>query len=151
MNTDWNIAQLNVTTALYGPDDERMHGFYSQLDAINALAEQSPGFVWRLKSESGNATDIQATDNPLLIVNMSVWDSIDALFDFAYRSDHRHVFANRRHWFEKPDGAYQVLWWVRAGHEPDIAEAFARLEALRASGPTAAAFNFKSRFDPPDA
>lgn len=126
-----------------------MRGFYSQLDEINALAERSPGFVWRLKSDAGNATDIQVTDNPLLIVNLSVWDSIDALFEFAYRSDHRRVFADRRQWFEKPDGRYQVLWWVEEGHEPSTDEAMSKLELLRETGPSAAAFTFQSRFDPP--
>lgn len=125
-----------------------MQGFYSQLDEINALAAASAGFVWRLKSDSGNATDIQATDDPLLLVNMSVWESIDALFRFAYRSDHRRVFADRRQWFEKPDGPYQVLWWVAAGHEPSVEEALERLERLRADGPTADAFTFQERFDP---
>lgn len=148
MSSDWHIAQLNVATALHGPADERMQGFYSQLDEINALAECSPGFVWRLKSDSGNATDIQVTDDPLLLVNMSVWESVDALFEFAYRSDHRRVFADRRHWFAKPEGPYQVLWWVEAGHEPSVEEALERLERLRRDGPSANAFSFQQRFDP---
>ena len=149
MAGNWNIAQLNVATALHGPDDERMRGFYEQLDEINALAESSPGFVWRLKSDSGNATDIQVTDDPLLLVNMSVWDSVEALFEFAYRSDHRRVFADRRQWFAKPDGPYQVLWWVAAGHEPGVEEALQKLEYLRANGPTASAFTFQEKFEPP--
>lgn len=148
MSADWHIAQLNVANALHGPDDGRMQGFYLQLDEINTLAEAAPGFVWRLKSDSGNATDIQVTDDPLLLVNMSVWKSIDALFEFAYRSDHRRVFAGRRQWFEKPSSPYQVLWWVEAGHEPSVEEALERLDLLRTSGPSAQAFTFQERFEP---
>ena len=148
MNADWHIAQLNVATALYDADDPRIRGFYEQLDAINALAEQSRGFVWRLQSETGNATDIQVGSDPRLIVNMSVWESVEALSDFAYKSAHRKVFADRRKWFKRPDQAYQVLWWVPVGHFPDIDEAMQRLTTLRASGPTPTAFDFQTQFPP---
>ena len=111
MTSEWHIAQINVATALYPAEDPRMSDFYSRLDDVNALADGSPGFVWRLQSESGNATDIQVGEDPLLIVNMSVWQSVEALFDFAYKSAHRHVVADRRQWFSRPDGAYQALWW----------------------------------------
>ena len=151
MATTWHIAQLNIASAIYPEDDQRMIRFYAQLDEINALAESSPGFAWRLQSESGNATDILVGDDPLLIVNMSVWQSVEALFDFAYKSAHTQVLADRRKWFKRPDGAYQVLWWVPAGHEPTVDEGMERLRLLQKSGPGSDAFAFNSRFPPPDA
>ena len=150
MANGWYVAQLNIAKALYPEEDKRMHEFYSQLDEINALADASPGFIWRLQSESGNATDIEVGGDPVLIVNMSVWESVEALFDFAYKSAHRKVTANRRQWFSPPEGAYQVLWWVPAGHHPTVAEGMARLDVLRNSGAGPNAFTFKSKFPPPD-
>ena len=89
MNDQWHIAQLNIATAMYAEQDERMNDFYSRLDEINTLAENNPGFVWLLQTESGNATDIVVDDDPMLIVNMSVWQSVEALSDFAYKTLHR--------------------------------------------------------------
>jgi hypothetical protein len=117
---------------------------------VNALAETSPGFVWRLQSEAGDATEIQPTIDPLLIVNMSVWTYAEALFAFVYRSGHTPEMARRREYFVRAEGAYQALWWVRAGHVPSIDEGFARLWHLDRFGPTAQAFTFKSRFPAPD-
>ncbi|HTV51925.1 MAG TPA: DUF3291 domain-containing protein, partial [Steroidobacteraceae bacterium] len=119
------------------------------LDEVNALAERSPGFVWRLQSASGNATDIQVSSDPRFLVNMSVWQSVEALFDFVYRTAHTRFMSRRREWFEKPVQAYQVLWWIPAGHTPSVAEALARLEQLRQHGPTHEAFTFKQPFPPP--
>jgi hypothetical protein len=147
--TDWHLAQMNVGTARHPMEDPRMAGFVSRLDAINALADESPGFVWRLQSESGNATDIKLAEDPLFIVNMSVWETVEALFDFVYRTVHAEVMAGRRDWFERPAEAYQVLWWVAAGHLPTPEEGLARLERLRREGPSAAAFTFKAKFPPP--
>lgn len=147
--TEWHIAQLNVGTALYDVDDPRMAGFTGRLDEINALADAAQGFVWRLQSDSGNATDIKLTDNPLFIVNLSVWDGIEALFDFAYKTEHARVMAGRRQWFEKPTEDFLVLWWVPAGALPSAEEALERLAHLRAHGPSERAFTFKSRFPPP--
>ena len=149
--TDWHIAQLNVARAVAPLDSPTLADFMAALDGVNALAEASPGFVWRLKSDSGNATDIRAGDDPQLIVNMSVWASVEALFAFVYRSAHNKVMVRRREWFEKPAEAYQVLWWVPAGHAPTLAEALARLAHLRAQGPSAHAFTFKQRYPMPGA
>lgn len=147
--SEWQIAQMNVGTVLYLPDDPRMAGFMGRLDEINALAEASPGFVWRLQSASGNATDILTTDNPHFLVNMSVWRDVEALFDFAYKSAHSGVMAQRRQWFERPAGAYQVLWWVPEGHRPSTDEGLGRLAHLDRHGPSARAFTFKATFPPP--
>ncbi|MEM1435756.1 MAG: DUF3291 domain-containing protein [Pseudomonadota bacterium] len=145
----WHLAQINVGRIRYPTDDPRMHGFMSRLDEINALAEASPGFCWRLQGDSGNATDIIATEDERLLVNLSLWESAQALFDYVYRSDHRTVMRDRRRWFEKPEGPFQALWWVPAGHEPGAAEGLARLAHLREHGPTPAAFHFKARYPEP--
>ena len=105
-----HLAQMNVGTTLYDLDDTGMAGFMNNLDRINALAEQTPGFVWRLTGDGNNATDIKPSDDPRFIVNMSVWESVEALFDYVYKSDHRSIMVKRREWFAKPEGPYQVLW-----------------------------------------
>ncbi len=140
------LAQMNVGTALYDLDDPRIADFMNNLDRINALAETMPGFVWRLTGEGNNATDIKPSDDPRFIVNMSVWRSLEALFDYVYRSDHRSVMVRRREWFSKPQGPYMVLWWVAEGHVPTVAEGLSRLDHLRVHGPTPHAFTFKTAF-----
>ena len=144
MARHWHIAQMNVGRAVARPTEPPMAAFTALLDEINALAEASPGFVWRLQSEQGNATDIQTSDDPRFIVNMSVWDSVEALFAFTYRSGHRDVMVRRREWFQTPAGAYQVLWWIPAGHRPTVEEGLQRLRQLDACGPSAEAFTFKT-------
>jgi len=141
-----HIAQMNVGTTLYDLDDERMAGFVDNLDRVNALADATPGFVWRLQSDTGNATDIKVAADPHFIVNMSVWESVEALFDFVYRSDHRGIMVGRRAWFEKPEGPYQVLWWVERGMQPSVEEGLKRLDHLARHGPTPYAFTFKKLY-----
>jgi hypothetical protein len=143
-----HIAQLNVATALYDLDDPRMAEFVARLDDVNVLADRSDGFVWRLQSEAGSAVDIKAADDPRLLVNMSVWRDVDALFAFVYRTAHREVMVKRRSWFERPDGPFQVLWWVQEGHVPTVEEGLQRLETLRRHGPAPDAFTFKSVYPP---
>ena len=142
------LAQVNIGRVRAPLDDPLMDGFRTQLDPINALADRSPGFVWRLQTEDGNATAIHAFDDDLLLVNMSVWESIDALSDFVYRSAHVNVMKRRREWFETMDEQFLVLWWVPAGTQPDLNEAKRRLELLRANGPTPDAFTFRQSFAP---
>src|SRR5438874_6596225 len=108
----WHIAQLNVGRILAPTDSPQLAEFMAALDEINARAEATPGFIWRLQSDSGNATDIRVSEDPNFLINMSVWATIEPLFDFVYRSAHTAVMARRRQWFEKPTEAYQVLWWV---------------------------------------
>ena len=121
--------------------------FVSNLDPINALADGSPGFVWRLQTEDGDATSIRAFDDDLMIINMSVWESIDQLAQFVYRSGHVAVMRRRREWFERMR-MYLALWWVPLGHAPTIGEAQDRLAHLEAHGPSPYAFTFKQRFAP---
>ena len=149
MATQWHLAQINLATLKYPQDDPRVHGFMSRLDEINALADRAPGFVWRMQSESGNATDIDVGGEPLLLANMSVWESADALFDYVYKSMHREVMVQRREWFERPADLYQVLWWIPAGHLPTAQEGLDRLELLKQQGPGPEAFTFKQQFPCP--
>jgi len=145
----YHLAQLNIARARAPMDDPAMADFVAQLDAINALADAAPGFVWRLQDDSGNATAIQAFTDPHLLVNMSVWDSAEALFAYVYKTGHAKVLARRGDWFERGEAAGMALWWVPAGHRPSLDEAKARLEALRRDGPSSSAFTFKDRFSAP--
>jgi hypothetical protein len=148
---DWQIAQLNVARAVAPFDDPRMAEFMGRLAEVNALAEASPGFVWRLQGASGNSTDLDATGDPLVIVNLTVWRTIDDLFDYTYRSDHKDVFRRRFDWFERWGGPSVCMWWQSAGTIPTVPDALERLAMLAERGPTPDAFTFKQRFDPPGA
>jgi len=143
-----HLAEINVARLRYPLEDPRVADFVDNLDAINALAERSEGFVWRLKDESGNATQIAAYDDPLVIVNMSVWRSVEALHAFAYQTAHRRFVQRRKEWFALFDGPYLALWWVEAGAFPDVAGGRRRLHHLQRMGPTAYAFTFRQLFDP---
>jgi uncharacterized protein DUF3291 len=145
-----HIAQLNVGRAVAPLESRQLADFMAWLDAVNAIADGSPGFVWRLQGDNGNNTALKVSDDPLFIVNMSVWESIEALHAFTYRSDHKAVFARRYEWFERADGPNMVLWWVRAGTIPTVDDALARLRLLAERGPTPEAFGFKSPFPPPE-
>lgn len=145
----YHLAQLNIAHALAAMDHPIMEGFASRLDEINALAESSPGFVWRLQSDSGNATDILAFDDPTLLLNISVWTSTEALESYVYAGEHIALMKQRKQWFRRPEGPHMVLWWIEAGSLPSIDEAKERLALLRAQGPSAMAFTFRDRFAPP--
>lgn len=149
MSNDWHLAQVNIGRLVAPRGDPRVQPFFDALDQINALAESSPGFVWRLTGEGNNATDIQATADPLLIPNMSVWEDAESLFQFVYRSAHTPFMVRRREFFEKFEGSYQALWWIRPGTTPTINDALSRLWHLDRFGPTAHAFTFKKRFTQP--
>jgi len=146
----WHLAQINVARLAAPEGDPRVQPFFDALDAVNALAEASPGFLWRLTGEGNNATDLQPTADPLLIVNMSLWTDAESLFDYVYRSAHTPVMGRRRDWFERFEGAYHALWWVPAGTIPTINDGLSRLWHLDRFGPSAQAFTFKARFPAPD-
>ena len=147
----WHLAQLNIGRMVAPTSAPEIAEFMAALDPINALAEAAPGFVWRLQTEAGNATDIHAfADDELLRLNMSVWESVESLRAFTYSSAHTGVLRRRREWFERLGEAHLVLWWVPAGHIPTVTEAIARLERLRRDGPTPAAFTFRAPFKPGD-
>ncbi|KPF65721.1 hypothetical protein IP88_13265 [alpha proteobacterium AAP81b] len=148
--TDWHLAQVNVGRLVAAHDAAEVAEFFARLDEINAIADKSPGFVWRLQDEGGNATELQTTPDPRLIVNMSTWTDPDSLFAFVYRSAHTPVMAKRREWFERFDGAFQALWWVPAGYHPSIEDGLSRLWLLDRFGANRNAFTFKARFPRPD-
>lgn len=147
----YELAQLNIGI-IRGPIDSAvMAEFVANLARINALAEASPGFVWRLQTAAGDATAIRPFDDPNQLVNMSVWRDTDSLRRFVYRSAHADILQRRREWFERMSEAIMVLWWVPRGHRPSVEEAIARLTLLRAQGATPEAFTFRQTFPPPDA
>ena len=150
--SSYHLAQVNIGRVLAPLSDPLMAGFVEKLDEVNALADASPGFIWRLQTPEGNATAVRPYDDDAILVNMSVWASLEALDHFVYalESEHRQVMKQRRSWFERFDGPYLALWWVPEGHIPTVEEAKARLESLRLSGETAFAFSFKHPFPAPN-
>ena len=147
--TRHHLAQLNIATMREPLESPSMAEFVASLDRINALADSAPGFVWRLKDEQGDATSVRPFGEDVL-VNMSVWESVESLQDFAFRTAHTDIMRRRREWFDRMEQAYAVLWWIAAGHTPSIAEAAQRLALLREHGPTADAFTIRQSFTPPD-
>lgn len=151
MHARWHLAQCNIGRMNAPLDDPSLAGFFAELDRINAIADATPGFVWRLKDEGGNAMALAPTPDARTVLNMSVWADAESLFDFVYRSAHTPVMARRRQWIERWDGAYQALWWIEAGTIPTIDDALSRLWLLDRYGPSPRAFTFKARFPAPDA
>jgi Domain of unknown function (DUF3291) len=145
----FHLAQVNIGRLRAPIDDPVMEGFRVQLGPFNALAERSPGFVWRLQTEDGNAIAIRPFPDERMAINMSVWESLEALQHFVYRSAHAAPLRDRRQWFEPIEGPIQVLWWVPVGHTPTVAEALDRLQHLKEHGPCATAFTFRTAFPPP--
>jgi hypothetical protein len=147
-NEGMHLAQLNVGRLRAPLDDPLIDDFRQNLDRVNAVADRSPGFVWRLQDASGNATGIKPFDDDLEIINLTVWSSVGALADFTYRSGHVEFLRRRREFFETPTLPILCLWWIPEGVVPTVDEALARLEHLRAHGPSPVAFTFRRRFDP---
>ena len=139
----YHLAQVNIARMHATLDDPVMAGFVERLAEINALADRSPGFVWRLQTEAGDATYLRPYDDDRILFNLSVWESIEQLKEYVYKSAHSEVMRQRRQWFEKFGGMYMALWWVEAGHIPTVAEAKERLEYLQQHGETPHAFTFK--------
>jgi len=145
----YQIAQLNIARAKSEMDTAVMEGFVSRLDEINALADHAPGFVWRLQSEDGDATSLRYFDDPLMLVNMSVWANMESLREFVYRSMHVELIRDREAWFDKLGAMHQVLWWIPEGHIPTIEEAREKLDFIREHGPGEQAFTFGKSFPHP--
>jgi len=142
-----HLAQLNIAKAKYSLEAPEIKEFVDNLDPVNNLAESSEGFIWRLKDENGDATNIQAFSDPDVIVNMSVWSSTDALKNFMFRTHHRDFLRRKKEWFHNIAEDSYVLWWIPVGHTPTIEEAVEKLEFLRTNGDTPNAFTFKSNFN----
>lgn len=141
-----HLAQMNIAQAKDSMESEIMRGFAKRLDEINALADKSPGFVWRLQTEDGDATSIQAFEDPMLIVNMSVWEDFESLKKYVYRSAHVELIRDRDAWFNKIKRVHQTLWWTPAGHVPSVGEGKERLALLQEQGPSSEAFTFAKPF-----
>ena len=140
-----HLALINIAKAKYPMDDPRMAGFVDNLDAVNKAADRSPGFVWRLMGNvTSDATSIVAFDDPTIITNMAVWENLEALENYTYRTIHKRVFAGRNDWFERLDGPHMALWWIKAKTIPTILEGKAKLQLLKENGPSPAAFSFSS-------
>jgi len=144
----YHIVQINIAQAKESMETETMKGFVDRLDEINALADNSPGFVWRLQTEEGDATTIQAYDDPLLIVNMSVWENIESLKDYVYKSVHVELIRDRSAWFNKMIERHQALWWIPSGHIPSVDEGKEKLNYLQEHGVSKNAFTFAKHFQP---
>jgi hypothetical protein len=144
----YHLAQVNIGRIKAPLDSATMAGFVSRLEEINALADRSPGFVWRLQTNEGNATYLRPYDDDQILLNMSVWESVEALRQYVFKSAHAELLRQRHAWFEKFSGVYAALWWVPAGHIPGIDEAKKRIAYLEKYGPSQFAFTFKQVFQP---
>jgi hypothetical protein len=142
------LAQVNVARRRHPADDPRQREFTEALAGINALAERSPGFVWRLATDAGHLDGTTLLDDPLMIVNLSVWVDYHHLHAFTYRSAHGHFVQRRGQWFERTPAATTALWWIPSGEYPTPEHAIVRLNHLRRYGPTPRAFTLRRRFDP---
>jgi len=147
-----HLAQLNIAEALHPMDDPRMGGFTSRIETINALADRSPGFIWRMVDDDDSLDGALGIRFPGgsedMIVNMSVWADVMSLYNFVYKTAHLKLIDGKTDWFETPIQKHMVLWWVEDGHIPTLDEARQKLEALRENGPASDAFSFASPFDP---
>lgn len=145
----YHLAQVNVGTATYPLDAPEMADFTRNLDKINGLGKVSPGFVWLLEGESGyGSTDVPWPNDPAMLVNMSVWESVDALRDFVFKSEHVEILRRRREFFVPLNEVFAALWWVPAGTLPTVADAHERVQHLAEHGPTEYAFTFQRLFAP---
>ena len=135
-----HLAELNIGRIRYPLDDPRMADFTDNLALVNGIADRSEGFVWRLQ----DATSVRPFDDPLIIVNTSVWQGVEALERYVWQTVHKRFYGRRQEWFERFEGPYFVMWWVPVGHRPTIQEAVDRLNHLKQHGPTDHAFGWES-------
>lgn len=145
----YHLAQANVARMRASIDNPMMAEFVASLDPINALADTSPGFVWRYETPEGDTTEAEVFEDELILFNMSVWESVEALEAFAYRSNHIDAVRRRAEWFERPEKSPLVLWWIESGHVPTVHEARQRFDRLWNNGSSVDAFTFRKRFPPP--
>ena len=146
----YRLAQINIARLVAPLTDPVMADFVANLAPINALAEASPGFVWRFQTEQGDATAVRPYDDDRIIINFSVWDDLSSLRDFVFRRAHAAVMKRRREWFERLTDEYIALWWVLAAHRPTVAEAVLRIEHLKRHGPSPEVFTFREFYPAPD-
>jgi len=150
---NFHLAQVNIAHLIEPMDSERLASFVASLDPVNATADAAPGFVWRLKTEDGNATSLKAFEWDLdgsagVITNMSVWESFEALKDFVYSPKHLEILRQKRNWFHKATGATTALWWIPIGYVPTLEDAESKIQTIRKIGPSPQAFDFSKKFFP---
>lgn len=145
----YHLAQYNLAWLVAPLDDPQIADFKAGIDEINRLADEAPGFVWRHQTDDGDSTSIRVRDDDRILINFSVWESVEALHTYAFRTHHADYYRRRLEWFTHEDNPFAVLWWVPAGHIPTVDEAEWKLAELKANGPGPGAFTFKKRFDPP--
>ena len=145
----YHLAQANVALMRASLDDPMMQGFVARLEPLNALADQSPGFVWRYVTPDGDTTEADVFGDELILFNMSVWESVEAVEQYAYRSSHVQAVQKRAEWFERSAKSPLVLWWVKEGHLPTVQEAKSRFDKLWGNGPSPDAFTFRNRYPSP--
>ena len=138
-----HLAEFNIARIKYRLDDPRMREFVDNVDRVNKMADKLPGFVWRLQGESGHAMGMRVYDDPAILPNLTVWENVEALERFVFKTVHGRFFDRRETWFAQPEPTL-VLWWAPAGHRPTLDEAVARLDHLRANGPSDFAFGWES-------
>ena len=143
----YHLTQLNIAKMKYPIDAPEMADFVDNLETINALAEDSPGYIWRLQTEGGDATAINFFGSDVL-VNMGVWEDVESLHNYIYKTAHAKIMSRRKEWFERVEEAYTVLWWVPVGSIPELDEAGEKLDLLKSRGPGSDAFTFKQAFPP---
>ena len=143
-----HLAENNLAWMRYPFDDPRMAGMRDEIDRINRLGDRSPGFVWRFETAAGDATDVRVLDDPRILFNLTLWETVEDLRRYVYRSEHVEFFRRRREWFLPPPREPVALWWVREGERPDVDEAMARIERLWRDGPSPEAFTLKQVYDP---
>jgi hypothetical protein len=139
-----HLAQFNIARARYPLDDPRMREFVDNVDRVNALANGIDGFVWRLADASGHAMNIRVYDDPAILPNLTVWESVEALERFVWQTVHRRFYGRREQWFAPLDGPPLVLWWIPEGHRPTMEEGAERLDHLKAHGSSDDAFGWDS-------
>lgn len=146
---EFHLAQVNIARMRAPLEDPLMAGFTSRIEAINALADASPGFVWRLHSEAGDATYLRPYQDQSILFNLSVWQSLDALKQYVYNSEHLALLKAKTQWFSKLDRPHLALWWVAQGHLPTVDEALQRLDWIQTRGPSPQAFSFARAYPHP--
>lgn len=151
MQIQYHLAQVNIAKAIAPLDSPVMQGFVDQLDHINQLADNSEGFVWRLQTEEGDATALQPFDDPLIIMNLSVWSSLESLKNYTYSGDHLSIMKQKKSWFEKSSEATLALWWLPVSELPTPEFARTMLEKLRREGASHEVFTFAKPYLMPEA
>lgn len=149
MNSKYQLAQINVANAKANQNSNIMRGFVDRLDEIHQLADNAPGFVWRLQMEDGEDGSLSVFNDPLLLINITVWEDIDSLRHFVYKTIHKELVRDRLDWFDNMPAMHQTLWWVPRGHIPTLQEAKQKLDLIRNEGPTENAFSFAKQFIAP--